>query len=230
MRFRSADLDLGIGDKLVRRQEQVLRRRALPDAPRGVVHRAVARAEPAAVFALVRKRDAAEMRADAYDHKPLVMALLDSRRVRLRIRQARYINFLRLLDLLLRPMEDEDRLGAPEYLDDLSVGDRSEINFNWRTGRDGRRVRIHLRDERYEDRRSSHRADGAGGDIKKVAARVLRRRHGRHSLALSSGGLFIPPEAGTRDRSPKGGGADRLRQPWKRQGSASVGFYWHPCR
>ena len=80
----------------------------------------------------------------------------------------------------LRPMEDEDRLRAPEYLDDLSVGDRSEINFDRCAGRDGRRVGIHLRDQRNEDRRSAHRADGAGGDIKKVAARVLRRRHGRH--------------------------------------------------
>src|SRR6476646_3783814 len=116
----------------------------------------------------MRKRNAAEMRADTDDHKPLVMALLDARRIRLWIRQAGYINFLRLLNLLLRSMEDEDRLGAPEYLDDLRVG------------RDGGRVRIHLGDERDEDRRSPHRADGAGGDVKKVAARVLRRRHGRH--------------------------------------------------
>jgi len=26
-----------------------------------------------------------------------------------------------------------------------------------------------------------------------------------------------------------GGGASRLRQSWKRQDSASVAFYWHPC-
>src|SRR4029078_8911471 len=149
-------------------------------SPGGGYPGAVARAEPAAIRALVRERDAAKMRADADDHQPLVMALLDARGVRLRIRQARYINFLRLLDLLLRAMEDEDRLRAPEHLDDLSVGDRSEVDLDRRAARDGRCVRVHLRDQRNEDRCSSHRADGAGGDIKKVAARVLRRRHGRH--------------------------------------------------
>src|SRR4249919_1787784 len=180
MRFRSANLDLGVGNKLVRRQRQISRCRAAPDTSRGVVDRAVARAEPTAIFALMCERDTAEMRANADDHKPLVMALLHSRRVRLRIGQARYIDLLRLLDLLLHAMEDKDRLRAPEYLDDLSVGDRSKIDVDRRTGRDGRRVRIHLRDERNENRRSAHRADGAGGDVKKVAARVLRRRHGRH--------------------------------------------------
>src|SRR4029078_2648085 len=180
MRFRSAALDLCVGEKLGRRQEQVLRRRTLPDTPRGVVNRAVAGAEPAPVFALVRKRNAAEMRADTDDHKPLVMALLDARRIRLWIRQAGYINFLRLLNLLLRSMEDKEWLRAPEDLDDLPVGDRREIDLDRRAGRDGGRVRIHLRDERDEDRRSPHRADSARGDVKKVAARVLRRRHGRH--------------------------------------------------
>src|ERR1044071_8840519 len=146
MRFRSADLDLGVGNKLVGWQEQVLRRRSLPDAARGVVLRPVAGAEPTVIFALMRERNAAEMRADPDDHQPLVMTLLDARRVRLRIGQRCDIDLLCLLDFLLRAMEDEDRLRAPEYLDDLSIGDRSEIDLDRRTGRDGRRVRIHLRD------------------------------------------------------------------------------------
>ena len=77
--------------------------------------------------------------------------------------------------------------------------------------------------------RGPHRADGAGGDIEKVAARVLRRRHGRHVL----GPLLRLANSSARGWSPgpksRGGGADRLRQPWKRQDSASVAFYWHPC-
>jgi hypothetical protein len=49
------------------------------------------------------------------------------------------------------------------------------------------------------------------------------------SWVLSSGWLILPPAAGARDRSLAAAGTDRLRQPWKRQDSASVAFYWHPC-
>src|SRR6185369_13595891 len=230
MRFRSADLDLGVGDKLVRWQEQVLRRRTLPDAARGVIHRAMARAEPAAVFALVRKRNASEVRADADDYQPLVMALFDACRVRLRIGQRCDVDLLCLLDLLLRPMEDEDRLRTPEHLDDLSVGDRSEIDVNRRPRRDGGRVRVHLRDQRNEDRRSSHRADGAGGNVKKVAARVLRRRHGRHVFSPLLRWLVHPARGWNPGPKSEGRRGGPVAAALKRQGSASVGFYWHPCR
>src|SRR6185295_16070812 len=101
---------------------------ALPDATRCTLLRSVARAEPGVIFALVRERDTAEMRADTNDHEPLVMALLDARRVRLGVGQRRDVDLLRLVDLFLGPMEDEDRLRAPEHLDDLPVGDRSEID------------------------------------------------------------------------------------------------------
>src|SRR4249919_1189762 len=161
MRFRSANLDLGVGNKLVRRQRQISRCRAAPDTSRGVVDRAVARAEPTAIFALMCERDTAEMRANADDHKPLVMALLHARRVWLWIGQARYIDLLRLLDFLLRAMEDEDRLRAPKHLDDLTIGYGSKVDVNRCTGRDGRCVRIHLRDQRNKNRRSAHRAHGA---------------------------------------------------------------------
>src|ERR1700736_4426911 len=49
----SANLDFAIGDELVGRHRQVGRRRPLADTPRGVVLRAVARAEEAVVIALM---------------------------------------------------------------------------------------------------------------------------------------------------------------------------------
>src|ERR1700756_3960860 len=62
---RSADLDLGVGEELVGRDREVVGGGSLPDAAGGIVLRAVARAEPTVVVALVGERDAAEMRADA---------------------------------------------------------------------------------------------------------------------------------------------------------------------
>ena len=90
------------------------------------------------------------------------------------------VDVLGLVDLFLGAMEDEDRLGAPEHLDDLSVGDRREVDFDRRARRDGRGIRIHLRDQRHQRRGRANGANGAGGDVEKVAARMLRRRHGRH--------------------------------------------------
>ena len=81
--------DLGVGHERVGRDRQVLRRRAPADAAGGVVVRAVAGAEPAAVVALLAERHAAEMGADAVDHEPLLVALLDARRVGLRVAQGR---------------------------------------------------------------------------------------------------------------------------------------------
>ena len=59
----------------------------------------------------------------------------------------------------------------------------AQIDFDRRARGDGRGVGIHLRDQRHQDRSRAHGANGTGGDIKKVAARVLRRRHGRHVLS-----------------------------------------------
>ena len=56
---------------------------------------------------------------------------------------------LRLLDLLRRAVADEDRLAAPEHLDDLPLGDRGEIDLDRGAGGDGRGVRVHLRDQRH---------------------------------------------------------------------------------
>src|SRR5216110_2426489 len=73
----SADPDLCVSGELVRRQRQVGRGRASADASGGIVLRAMARAEPAAKFALMSERNAAEMGADADHDQPLVMPGLD---------------------------------------------------------------------------------------------------------------------------------------------------------
>src|SRR5262245_21625437 len=102
-----ADPDLGVGDELIGRQRQVGRRRAAADAAGGAVLRAVARAEPAAVVALVGNRDAAEMGADADQHKPLSVTRLHALGVGLWIGQAGIVGRPRLVDLLLGAMADE---------------------------------------------------------------------------------------------------------------------------
>src|SRR4051794_27094649 len=71
-RSPSADADLVVAGEGVGRHGEVLRRGTLADAARGVVDRAVARAEPAAILAAIvvgalAQRDAAQMRADADD-------------------------------------------------------------------------------------------------------------------------------------------------------------------
>src|SRR5690349_8654788 len=83
----SADADLAVGDELVGRQRQVGGRRPAADAPGGIVLRAVAGAEPPVVVALMGERNAAEVRAYADQHQPLIFALLDPRLVRLRVGQ-----------------------------------------------------------------------------------------------------------------------------------------------
>src|SRR6185437_11250443 len=116
VRSWSADPDLGVGKESVRRQDEILRRRAFADAACGIVLRAVAGAKPAVIFALVGERDAAEMGADADHDQPLLVALLDAFAVGLGIGQARDVDALGLVNLFLGAMEDKDRLRAPEYL------------------------------------------------------------------------------------------------------------------
>src|SRR5262249_58713240 len=112
----STDPDFAVGHEFVGRQREVERRRALADATGGVVDRAVAGTEIAVVGSLMGDRDAAEVGTDSDQHLPLVVARLDPRRIGLRIRQLRHVDVLRLLDLLLGPVIDVDRLAAPEYL------------------------------------------------------------------------------------------------------------------
>src|SRR5262245_63610492 len=117
----SADSDLGVGEKFERRDREVERLWSLPNASRGIVDRAVAGAEVAVVGSRMGDRDAAEVRADSDQHLPLIVTRLDARRIRLRVRQLRHVNVLRLLDLLLGAVIDVDRLAAPEHLDHLTI-------------------------------------------------------------------------------------------------------------
>src|SRR5258708_988263 len=90
----SADLDFAVGEKSVRRNGQIKRRRTLANTARGIVLRTMAGAEEAVVITLMRDRNAAQMRADADHDQPLVVAFLDPRRIRLRVGQACDIDLL----------------------------------------------------------------------------------------------------------------------------------------
>src|SRR6266481_242327 len=141
----------------------------------------VAGAEEAVVIALMGDRDAAEVGADADDDQPLVVTLLDPGLVGLRIRKARDRHAAGLFDLFLGAVHDVDRLAPPEHLDVLPRGNRRQIDFDRRAGRDSRCVRIHLGNERPE---RGHSADGGGASRcnkeKITACRMLRRRRCRH--------------------------------------------------
>src|SRR5712691_8338909 len=121
-----ADLDGGVGGEFVGRHGEVLRRRALADARRGIVDRTVAGAEPsligpAVVARLVAERNAAEMGADADDDEPF--RLFDPVGILLRVAQRRDVDLLGGLDLLGRAVIDENGLAAPgngEALADLN--------------------------------------------------------------------------------------------------------------
>src|SRR5215831_11647192 len=148
------------------------------------------------------------MGTDSNDNEPLIVSLLDARRIRFRIGKVGNIDLLRLFNLFLGSVEDEYWLRPPEHLDDLPIGYRGEVDIDRCAGRNGRSVGIHLRDQWHQYRSGAHRADGAGGYIEKVAARVLRRRHGRHvfgpllRLAKSSAHGWSP---GPKSRGGGGG-------------------------
>ena len=72
-----------------------------------------------------------------------------------------------------------------------------KVDLDRRAGRDGRGVRVHLRDQRHQRGGRSERADGAGRDIEKIAARRLGRRHGCHVCDP-----FLIPQARPRGRPP----------------------------
>src|SRR5438093_3389158 len=107
------DLDLAVGQEGVGRQRQIRRRGPAPDAARTIVLGAVTRAEPAVVIPLMRQRNAAQMRADADQDQPLIVAFLDSRLIGLRVRQRVPVDLPSLLNFLLGAMTDKDRFAAP---------------------------------------------------------------------------------------------------------------------
>src|SRR4030081_2952194 len=110
----SADLDFAVGNELIGRHRQIGGCGSLADATGGVVLRSVAGTEEAVIIALMGDRNAAEMGADADQDQPLVVTFLDTLAVRLRIGKARDVDLLRLFDLFLAAVPDEDRLGTPE--------------------------------------------------------------------------------------------------------------------
>src|SRR5215831_2547528 len=74
-----ADADRGVVQEGVRHRVQILGRRAAADAARGVIVRAVARAEPAAIFAekariVRRQRNATQVRANGAHDEILRLA------------------------------------------------------------------------------------------------------------------------------------------------------------
>src|SRR6478609_6067474 len=88
----SADLHSGRRCELIFRHFEILRCRPLPDARRSVVHRAVARAEIAAVRPLGlafadAQRNATQMGADAERDQPVLLAGLGPLGQRLRVAQ-----------------------------------------------------------------------------------------------------------------------------------------------
>src|SRR5271166_653769 len=101
----------------------------------------MARAEPAFVLALVPERHATQMRADAGYDQPF--RLPHPRLVRLRIPEFAERNVLAVLDFFLRPVTNEHRSAAPFDRDNLTFGDRADIDFG-RGQRERGRVRTHL--------------------------------------------------------------------------------------
>src|SRR5262249_39289639 len=127
-----ADLDHGVACEFIRRHNQVLRRWALADPPRGIVDRAMARTKPATVLTavvsgLLTERDATEIGADADDHQPV--RLLHSRRIRMRIAARRDVDILRGFNLLWRAVVDEDGLSTPGNRQTLPCLHRREVDL-----------------------------------------------------------------------------------------------------
>ena len=149
---------------------------------------------------------------------------------------------LRAVDVALAAMEDEDRLAAPEHLDDLALGDGREIDLERGAGGDGRGVRFHLADQRHKGRR---RADGCrrfrsqrGGNrgAKAPPRRLLSRSQSSSVLPGIPSALRTDhplPTSRLRETEGAGPAADgrvsfRPGGDQKRRNPAR--FYWHPCR
>ena len=148
----------------------------------------------------MRERDAAEMGADADQHQPLVLAGLDALLVGLRIGQAAKLDVARLVDLFLGAVADEDRLAAPEHLDDLALGDRGEVDLDRGAGGDRRSIRVHLRDQRHQRGGAADGGHRAGCDVEEIASCRL----GRSCCHSPSPSLAVQPtRAENRERIAK---------------------------
>src|ERR1700730_5990241 len=157
----SADLDLAVGKKSVRRNRQVRGRGTPPNATGRIILRSVAGAEEAVVIALMGDWNASQMGANADHDQPLAWPVLDPGLIPLRIGKARDRDRAGLIDLLLGAMADIDRLAAPEHLDVLTFGDRRQVDFDRRASGDGRGVRVHLGHQRPDRGQRAYRSRGA---------------------------------------------------------------------
>ena len=193
----------------------------------------------AVVSALMGDRDTAEMRANADYDQPLIMARLDARLVALRIGQARYRHLAGLIDLLLGPVADVDRLAAPEHLDVLSFGDRGQVDLDRRAGRDRRGIRVHLGNQRPYRGSRAYGGDGSRCNKKEITAcRMVRRRRCRHDskpfLICSQRNRPGRRQSATRKRLPAPAAPAAAEKPLflpQSGGTSSPeSFYWHPCR
>ena len=118
-------------EPLVRRHLEVERRRALADPPRDVVVRAVARAEVPVEDALVRRRDAPEVRADG-DHDGHRAVAREALVVPLGVLEHAHRRLLGGVHLRRRAVVDEDRLAAPHDRPVVLLGDLAELDLEVR--------------------------------------------------------------------------------------------------
>ena len=79
----------------------------------------------------------------------------------------------------LRPVDDENRSRGPEGDEPLPLLDLADVDVDRAGRRDRRRVGIHLVDEWPDRRGDADRADRAGRQIEKIAARRLGGRGSR---------------------------------------------------
>mmetsp|Transcript_5222 Transcript_5222/g.13176 ORF Transcript_5222/g.13176 Transcript_5222/m.13176 type:complete len:237 (+) Transcript_5222:2403-3113(+) len=116
-----------VGEELVVRYLEVVRRRALANAARDVVVRPVAGAEPSAVLAGVRKRHAAQVRAHANHNEPL--RVHDALRVELSVTQLSLRHLVGVLNLLRGTVSDEHWLTTPLHGDGVTLVDSAQVHL-----------------------------------------------------------------------------------------------------
>jgi hypothetical protein len=170
----SADADGGWRQELIIRHFEIVGRRAFADAGGGIVGRAVAGTEIAAILAarlaLGRaQRHAAQMGADAERDQPVAVAFLGPLGERLRVAQRGDVDRIGGVDLGRGQIADEDRLLAPDRLDRLAGADRGDVDVDLGK-REHVRRRVHLVDQGIEQSGGADPGDADRGDVDEVAA------------------------------------------------------------
>ena len=139
------------------------------DAAGGIEDRAVARAEPAMVFTLLAERHAARVGAVAVNDEPRGLPSLTRAESGCGSRRLADVHVLGRLDLLRRPVTDEDQLAAPEDLYDLAFGDGSQVDFDGGAGSHSRRIGGQGADEGPYKGCPADDGGCAGGDVEEIA-------------------------------------------------------------